>query len=283
VTAFLRQLRWELRTLWRRPRTYAGFAAALGFEVVLLALLELPSVRDAYLRRIWRLHETLGIRDPFSALGNTVEVTGQTMVFVGGIAIATVAADLIAREADDGLLRMTFCRPVSRSSVLAQKLVAGLSYVWALAAFVATSSLALALAFEPVGQLVLVSPRDGILGVHEVGAGLARWAGSLPLLAGGMCTVACLAFAVSCLRVRAATATMIVVVILLGDWIVHTHPALAPVSPYTLTTRLASWRLVFHQEIPWARLERNYGQLVGVDLGLLAIAWLAFRRRALVR
>ena len=55
------------------------------------------------------------------------------MLFVGAIAIVTVAADLVAREAEDGTLRMTFCRPVSRTSVLAQKLLACLSYTVALA------------------------------------------------------------------------------------------------------------------------------------------------------
>jgi hypothetical protein len=63
---------------------------------------------------------------------------------------------------------------------------------------------------------------------------------------------------------------------------VHTHSALASISPYTLTTRIVSWRQVFNQEIPWLRLERNYGELALLDVALVVIAWLAFRRRALM-
>jgi ABC-2 type transport system permease protein len=277
TSAFVRQLRWELRKLWRRPRTYVGFGAALGFELGMLLLLQLPVVRESFTRRVWRLHRQLDIREPFSALSSAVEVAGQTMLFVGAVAIATVAADLVAREVEDGTLRMALCRPVSRSSVLAQKLVALFTYTVALVLFVGTTTLAASLLFEAPGQLVVVSTRESVLGVHELWPGLARYAASVGLLAVSMSSVACLAFTVSCFRIRATTATMIAIVLLLGDWIVHTHPVLAPVSPYTLMTRIASWRQVFNEPIVWLRLARNYTQLALLDAGLVVTAWLAFR------
>jgi len=281
IRPFVRQLRWELRKLWRRPRTYVGFAVAVGFELVMMALLRLPMVQDPFLRRVWRLHQQLGVRAPFSALSNAVEVAGQTMLFVGVVAIATVAADSVAREVEDGTLRMAFCRPVSRTSVLAQKVLACVSFALALTAFVAVTALAIGLLFEPPGQLVVVSARESVLGVYELGPGLARYAMAIPLLAVSMSSIALVGLALSCFRIRATTAAMVTIMVLFADWVVHTHSALAPVSPYTLTTRLVSWRQVFNQELPLLRLERNYGELALLDVALLLVAWLAFRRRTL--
>ncbi len=281
TAAFPRQLRWELRKLWRRPRTYVGFGAALAFEVAMLALLRLPAVREHFLQRVWNMQRHLGIREPFSALSNAVEVVGQTTMFVGAVAIAMVGAELVGREIEDGTLRMALARPVSRTSVFLQKLLACVTYAAGLTLFVGTTVLALAMLFEPIGQLVVVSARDGVIGVHEPAAGFARYTFAMGLLVVSMCGPALLALMLACFPMRATTAAMIAVMALLGDWMVHTHPALALVGPYTLTTRLVSWRLVFNQSIPWDRLERNYGELVLIDTVLVIIAWLAFRRRAL--
>lgn len=281
IAPFLRQLRWELRKLWRRPRNYVGFGAALAFELAMLALLRLPAVREHFLQRVWKLQQHLGIREPFSALTNAVEVVGQTMLFVGAVAIAMVAAELVGREIEDGTLRMALARPVSRTSVFFQKLLASLSYVVGLTLFVGATVLVLAMLFEPIGQLVVVSAHDGVIGVHEPAGGFVRYAAAMALLAMSLCTPALLGLTLACFPVRATTAAMIAVMVLLGDWIVHTHPALALVSPYTLTTRIVSWRQVFNQSIPWGRLVRNYGDLAAIDAALVGIAWLAFRRRAL--
>jgi hypothetical protein len=67
--------------------------------------------------------------------------------------------------------------------------------------------------------------------------------------------------------------------VLLADWTVRVHPAFAALSPYCLTTRIATWRQLFNDEIPWLRIERNLLQLLWVDGALLAFAWAAFRRR----
>jgi hypothetical protein len=166
-----------------------GFGAALSAELGMLVLLRLPAVRAEFLQHVWRLHERLGIREPFSALSNAVEVTSQTMLFVAVVAIATVAGDVVAREVEDGTLRMAFCRPVSRASVFAQKLIACVSYAAALAVFVGATAMMMALVFEKPGQLVVVSARESVLGVHELAPGLARYAVAIGLLAISMVTV----------------------------------------------------------------------------------------------
>jgi len=282
TAAFFRQLEWELRCLWRRPRTYVGFGAALLFQLMLFAALELPSVRGQFLRGAATLHEYLKLGEPFSALSNAVRVTGQTIVFIGGVSLALVAGDLVAKDAEDGTLRMVFCRPVSRTSVFLQKLLACTVYSVALTSFVGLSALLLAFAFEGTsGGLVVVSFREGILGAHEFAAGMQRYAASMPLLAASILTVPLLAFTLSCFPMKAATAASVAVLVLLGDWTIQSLPTFAPLSPYTLTTRIVSWRQVFNDAIPWLRLQRNYSELAVVDLLLVLVGWCAFCRRPL--
>jgi ABC-2 type transport system permease protein len=279
--AFRRQLRWELRKLWRRPRSYVGFAAAVVFQGIVFGLFQLPPVRERVLRTVWPLYERFGVHDVFSALSTAVEVTGQTMMFIGAVSLALVCSDVVAKEAEDGTLRMALCRPVTRTSVLFQKLIACAAYTVALSAFVAVSAFSIGLLLEGPGPLVILTVRESLFGVHEFGPGLARYAMAIPLLAASFFTVALLAFALACLPVKPATAAIVAIMILLADWAVQMHPTFAPVSPYTLMTRIASWRQVFNETIPWPRLERNYSELLLVDVALLAAAWWAFSRRRL--
>lgn len=281
TAAFRRQLGWELTKLWRRPRTYVGFAGALVFQAIVFGLLQLAPVRERMLRTIWRLYQQYGIDQVFSALGTAVEVTGQAMVCVGAIALALVGSDLVAKEAEDGTLRMAFCRPVTRTSVFFQKLVVCLVYTAALSAFVALCALLLGLVLEGPGPLVVLTVRESLFGIHEFGPGVTRYLMAIPLIAAGFFTVALLAFTLACFPIKPATAAIVAIIFLLADWAIQMHPTFAPVAPYTLMTRMATWRQVFNDVIPWLRIERNYSVLALVDVGLLAVAWSAFQRRRL--
>jgi ABC-2 type transport system permease protein len=278
---FRRQLRWELHKLWRRPRTYAGFGACLLFEVLLVALYRLPVVRAELARHVWRLQAPIDLREAFSGLGIAVETTADTMMYVGALFLALVASDLVARELEDGTLRMVFCRPVSRTSVLAQKLIACAVYTGALALFIGASALVLGLACAGPGRLVVLVARDNLFGVLDFWTGLRRYALAVALLGPTVFTVPLLVLTLSCFPVKPGAAMAGALAVLLGDYVVNLHPAFTAVSPYTLATRLKSYRQVLNDDIPWLRLERNYSELLCLDLALLLVAWWVFRRRRL--
>ncbi len=93
--------------------------------------------------------------------------------------------------------------------------------------------------FEGPGKLVVVSVRESILGVHEFGPGLERYAAAMVLLARRASSPSrsspsrCRAF-----RSRPRPRRAVTMIVLLGDWVIQAHPMFAPVSPYTLMTRL---------------------------------------------
>ncbi len=277
--AFLAQLRWELRRMWRRPRTYVGFAAALVFEVLLALLYRTPQAQAQLLRHVWRVTLPFDLRDAFSALPTAVEVASETLLNVGALFLALAATDVVARELEDGTLRMALCRPVSRTSVLLQKLVACAVYTAALVLWIMAGSLALGLVLAPHGKLVILVARDGIAGTLDFWPGLTRYAlAAVPNVA-AIFTVTLLAFTLSCFPVKPGTALALAVAILFADWAIHLQ--FLTVSPYCLATRLGTWRQFFNDEVPWLRIRRNFRDLAWIDVALVGLAWVAFVRRPL--
>ena len=278
---FFAQLRWELRKLWTRPRTYLGFAAMFAFELLMSLLWRLPAVREVMLREFWKMH--LELAQAFSGLTSAVHLAGESMAMIGGLFLGFVASDVVSKEIEDGTLRTLLCRPVGRGAVFLQKLVVCLLYAIALALFAGLSALVLGLVFEGRGPLVIVAFSESILASLDFRQGLVRYLFAISMLAGSMLTVALMGFALSCCGLRPGGVIVVGGTMLMVDHLVRIQPGFAAISPYTLATRLMSWRQVFNKPIPWPRLERNYGQLLVLDLCLVAAAWWAFRRRDLTR
>jgi ABC-2 type transport system permease protein len=278
---FVSQLRWEFRKLWARPRTYLGFAATFTFELLLSLLWRAPVVRDVMTREFWKMHMRLD--QGFSGLTSAVHLAGETMAMIGTLFLGLVASDVVSKEIEDGTLRTLLCRPVGRGSVFVQKLAVCVVYTIVLALFVGVSSLILGLAFEGRGPLVIVAFSESIIAALDFRRGLARYAIAIVMQAGSMLTVALGGLALSCWGLGPGAVIVVGGAILTADHLIRIQPGLAAISPYTLATRLMSWRQMFNKAIPWPRLQRNYGELLVLDLCLIVAAWWAFRRRDLTR
>jgi ABC-2 type transport system permease protein len=279
--AFVAQLGWELRKLCSRPRTYLAFAATFTFELVLSLLLRAPAVREVMTRELWKTH--LRVDQVFSGLTSAVHLASESMAIIGALFLGLVTSDVVSKEIEDGTLRTLLCRPVGRGAVFVQKLTVCAAYTMALALFVGASALVLGLAFEGRGPLVIVSFSESILTALDFPHGLARYAIAIPMLGGSMLTVALMGFALSCFGLPPGAVIVVGGAVLIADHLVRIQPGFAAISPYTLTTRLMSWRQMFNREIPWPRLERNYGELLALDVVLIVTAWWTFRRRDLTR
>lgn len=276
---FLLQLSWELRRLWARPRTYLGFGVTFCFELVLSLLWRLPSVRELMSREFWKMHVQL--EQGLSGLTTAVHMTSETMAMIAMLFFGLVASDIVAKEIEDGTLRMIFSRPVGRGSVFVQKLIACAVYSLALTVFVGATALALGMLFEGPGRLVVINFRENVVCALSFERGLTRYVLAIGMLAASFSTVTLLGFALSCQGLKPGAVIVVGGAILMADQLIRIQPGLAGISPYMLTTRLVSWRQVFNDTIPWLRLQRNYTQLLGLDLTLILLAWWAFRRREL--
>ncbi len=274
---FAVQLRGELRKLWARPRTYVGFGAALVCELVLTLLLAVPSVRERIGRELWAARIA---REGLSGPTIAVHLTGETMAVVGALALTLVAGDIVAKEVEDGTLRTMLARPVTRTAVLSQKILACAVYTLLLTLFVGATSLGLGLLSAGPGTLVAIAFPESVLGALRFPLALERYALAMPMLVAAWWTVAMLALTLSCFDVKPGAATVLALAVLLMDELVRLQPAFVTIAPYCLTTRLLTWRQVFNDHIPWLRIQRNYTELLWLDVALTVVAWWAFRRNA---
>ena len=146
---FLHQFRGELLKLFARKRTYIGFGAFLGVEVIILFLLNLPKVRGALARVIEDSGYPAG--EYLSGLTLGFFVLLWSVFLLGALYLALVAGDVVGKEVEDGTLRMMLCRPVSRSRILLLKICAVAVYSFALTWFVGITALVVGLLHSGAG------------------------------------------------------------------------------------------------------------------------------------
>jgi ABC-2 type transport system permease protein len=278
ASAFLRGLRWELEKLWRRPRTYAGFAVCLLFDVTLALLIRLPAVREVMARRFWKT--PIDLEQALTGLTVATHLLAETAALVGALFVCFVVCDIVGREFEDGTIRMVLSRPVGRTSVWAQKLIAAVVFTVGFTLFIGAVALVVGLVAEGVGgKLYIYEPRESILGILPFPLGLARYGAAVGFLVVSMQMITVLAFALACLPLKPGTAAVLAFAILLADNLIRFDPGLVAVSPYTISTRFLTYRQVFNEQVQWLRVQRNFGFQLRFDVALLALAWWVFRRR----
>ena len=277
MSLFLLQLRGELIKLFARKRTYIGFGAFFALELLILVLFQLPKVQ-----RSWRmLIENAGYEFSgyFSGITLAFQILFWTVFLLGGLYIALVGGDIVSKEVEDGTMRMTLCRPVSRLRVLALKYAACLIYTFALTAFIGLSALGIGLARQGIGGFFAFQPLQQLFVLYDFGTGLQRYLGSLPFLGLSLVSVASLSFMLSCFNMKPAAATICTLTYFLADSIFRNIPYFESLKPWFITSHVETWYNIYRSPIPWWNITEDLAYLVGVDLTFLLIGIVAFSVR----
>ncbi len=277
MSLFFLQLRGELWKLFARKRTYLGFGAFLALEMVILLLFQLPKVQ-----RAWRhLLEESGyaFEQYYSGITLAFQVLLWTTSLLGGLYVALVAGDIVAKEAEDGTLRMTLCRPVSRVRLLAVKYLTCVIYTFILAFFIGLSALAVGIARQGTGGFFVFQPLERLFVIYEFGPGLVRYIASLPLLALIMLSVASLGFMLSCCNIKPAAATISTLSYFIADMIFRGIPYFESLKQWFISTHNESWYNALRSPLPWQRIVEDYAYLFGVDATFVLIGVVIFSSR----
>jgi ABC-2 type transport system permease protein len=277
MSLLLRQLRGELWKLFARKRTYLGFGVFFAVEIVILLLFQLPRVQ-----RSWRAlleRAGYGFEEYFSGVTLAFQVVIWTTFLLGGLYLALVAGDIVAKEVEDGTLRMTLCRPVSRLRLLALKYLTCLLYTFALILFIGLSALAVGLLRQGTGGFFAYQPLQGLFVLYDFPEGLWRYLASLPLLALALVSVSSLAFTLSCFDMKPAAATIATLSYFIADSIFRSIPYFESIKQWFITTHTETWCNIYRSPIPWPRMVEDYAYLLGVDLTLVIIGAVAFQCR----
>lgn len=275
---FFSQLRNECFKLFSRKRTYLGFGIFFVLNLVTFWLLKQPlprhGVRSLLVNNGFRLEDFTG----------GLTMAAFTMVFtvalVSGLYLALVSGDLVAREIEDGTLRLVLARPISRARLFVAKALVSALHTFLLMLFVGLSGLLVGwIGHGRLGMMLVYAPLDGVFGVFDASEGLQRYLLATLLLALAYQAVAAMALMFSCLRLRPATATVLTLSVLYVDFVLNNIPYLAAFKPWFLSHHLSAWVLVFHAQIPWRDILNSLFVLLGLSTSFLVIGFGFFENR----
>lgn len=276
---FLQQLKGELRKLFARPRTWMGYGAFIAMEILILVVYKFERTQGVFRRQVEQ--NGLEFSTYYSSLTITFTIMLASMFTLGSIYFALVAGDIVAKENEDGNLRMVFARPISRLRLLAVKYAAVCLYTFSFVFFVGVSGYAMAVAAVGwEGGLFVMEPKMKVFAAYP------QWwegASRLALSAGGigisMITLSSIAFMFSCFRIKPSAATIITLTILFIDFILQQFPFFKPYESYFVTWRMSAWVFLMEQHISWPKIIESYAFLLGLNASLFTIGWLAFQTR----
>ncbi len=275
---FLEQLRGELRKLFARPRTWMGYGAFLIMEALILLV-----YKTAGYRHMQRLTERNGLdfETYYSALTITFSIMLFSMFLLGSIFFALVAGDIVAKESEDGNLRLVFARPISRLRLLLVKYAAVCLYTVTFVIFVGLTGYAMAVAAVGGGGGLFVMEQK-----MKVFAAYPDWADGakrLALCGAGiavsMVTLSSIAFMFSCFRIKPAAATIVTLSILFVDMILQNFPFFQPYEEWFVTWRMSAWVFLAETGISWAKIIESYALLLGLNATFFTLGWLSFQTR----
>jgi ABC-2 type transport system permease protein len=272
------QLRSELWKMFGKKRTYIGFGAfLLAHATILLLFRYWQGPRRDMAHRL----ELLGYDSQkyISNLTMAVAVLIPVAVLLMPLYVALVGGDLLAKEAEDGTLRMILARPISRFRLALVKWLAGLVFSIVLALALGTLGAAFASCLFPQGGLFAFLPMDGIFSLFEPGEGWSRYTIATAILGANAATVMGLALMFSCFNVKPAAATVLALSVLLTSKIVQEMPYFHDLQHWFFTYHMNYWMRIFEQRVPWAEILQSLSILFGFNLTLLIIGCVAFQVR----
>jgi ABC-2 type transport system permease protein len=265
-------IRVELRKLARRPRTWAT-----------LLLLDLLPTVVAVLLAVTHLGPRPGQGPAFlsAVLANgtlfSVAALAIVLPLFLPVAVAVIAGDSIAGEAQAGTLRYLLTRPVGRSRLLVAKLIAVLAFVLVAVVVVAGTGYL-------VGKLLLgnqaLTASTSVTSVSgsalTPGQVLGRTLLAVGYVALSMLGVAAMALLLSTFTDSPLSASLGALAFLIGSSLLLTLNASHSIAPYLPTRYWLSFVDLFRDPILWRNVERGVLLQVVYVVVLLGAAWANF-------
>lgn len=256
----------EMRKLLRRPRTW----------VTLLLLAGLPAIVAIFLK-VTEVGPRPGEGPPFlsAVLNNGALLPAAALALVLPlflpVAVAVVAGDAIAGEAQQGTLRYLLVRPVGRTRLLWVKLAVVAVFIVMAVVFVAVTSYILGV------QLFGVHPVPSVSGPELPASGARiRIVLTVVYVAWSMLGVAAVALFLSTFTDSPLAAALGALAVLIASQVLDVLDAAAAVRPYLPTRYWLAFVDLFREPILWRNLQRGVALQAVYVAVLLGAAWANF-------
>jgi len=189
-----------------------------------------------------------------------------------------VGGDLVAKEAEDGTLRMILCRPISRLRLLLVKWSAGIIFAVLLVVALGVTAMGFASLLFPWKGMFVFSPGQAfsVLSAHE---GLVRFLFSHLFLAMNASVMVSVAFMFSCFNMKPAAATILALSFLFVSMVMENIPFFDQYDNFFITHHFKCWLLIFIDPAPWTQICQSEIILVAVSATAFIIGSMAFQVR----
>jgi ABC-2 type transport system permease protein len=266
VIAVAKVYRWEVAKLLAQKRTYLGIGAAILVPILFVAVLlfQTGGPNDVPLGRYIR--ET-GLAAPFVVLF-FMSIWGLPLI------TALVAGDIVAAESQNDTLKTIVTRSRDRGEVFAGKVLAAMTYTFAVV--VALGAVALVAATAAWGFHPLTSLSGSRV---SAGHGLSLLVATLAVYALPLAGIAAFGLLVSTVTRNSAASVVGTLMFALLMQLLGVLPGTEAIRPYLLATQFEAWHGFLRVPVDWSPVVRGVWVSALYLAVPLAAAYVVFIRR----
>lgn len=278
---FFAQLKNELWKLFGKKRTYIGFGAFLIAQTAMLLIFKYTRWQEDFDRLL--AGNGYLASEYISALTVALIMLWPQLALLMPLYVTLVGGDLVAKEAEDGTLRMILSRPISRLRLLLVKWMAGMIFTMVLV--VALGAIALGFArmcFPWKGMFVFGQTQTensltfSLFTAHQ---GLALYALAHIFMVINIITLLSVAFMFSCFNMKPAAATILALSFMFMNMVMEHLPFFDRYQNWFITHHLECWFWVFRQPTPWPEILQSETVLVAASVTAFIIGLIGFQVR----
>lgn len=270
---FIAQLRNELWKLFGKKRTYIGFGAFILAQTAMLLAFKFTRWQSDFERL---LSGNGYVATEFvSALTVSVVMLMPQIILLMPLYATLVGGDLVAKEYEDGTLRMILSRPISRVRLLLVKWAAGIVFAAVLVLVLGGTALGFAKLLFPWKGLFVFAPGMAF-SVFSPDEGLARFIFAHLFLVVNASAILSVAFMFSCFNMKPAAATIVALSYLFVNVVMESIPFFDRFDNWFITHHFRCWLLVFQNPVPWAQILQSQVALLTICATTFVVGCTAF-------
>jgi len=261
-----------------KPRSYLGLGAITILVGVILFALKADGM--SFIEFVTSSFEQTLSFEGNILNGNLVAfIILQMLVIHIPLLVALVTGDLVSGEAAMGTIRMLATKPISRTSLLLSKFIAGGAYTLLIVVWLGIMAVVVGKFLFGSGDLMVLNS-DGLVILQEADINW-RYFGGFTVAFLAMLTVSSLSICLSCFSDNSigpivTTMAIIILFIIIGTLDVSIFDN---VRPFLFTTHMAAWRSFFEDPLPVADIRNSIVILLIHNLVFVFISLYKFNRK----
>jgi ABC-2 type transport system permease protein len=261
-----------------KPRSYIGLAAISALVSVILFAMKVDG--KTYISFITSSFEQTLTFEGDILNGDLIAfIILQMLIIHVPLLVALVTGDLVSGEAAMGSLRMLATKPISRSSLLMSKFLAGGAYTLVILLWLGFMALGVGHILFGSGDLMVLNS-DGLVILQN--ADLAwRFMGGFGVAYLALLTIATLSITLSCFSDNSIGPIVTTMAIILFFTIIGTLdvPVFDNIRPFLFTSHMIAWRSFFEEPFPIETIQQSVIILVVHIVVLIGVALFKFNKK----